>query len=46
MAFRPEASKENRDPLSPGPGDVKMYCPGVGIVVDDVISIVEVKTGQ
>lgn len=32
--------------LDPGPGDLKIYCPGVGIVVDDVISLIEINRGK
>jgi len=32
--------------LSPGPGDIKIYCPHVGIVLDNVISIVETNRAR
>jgi hypothetical protein len=31
------------DALSPGPGDPKQYAPGVGLIVDEVIEVVEIQ---
>jgi hypothetical protein len=37
------ATKET-SPLDPGIGGIKLYCPGVGLVMDEVLELVEIDT--
>lgn len=37
------ASIRDTSALDPGPGDVKVYCPGIGVVIDAELEIVEVS---
>jgi hypothetical protein len=42
--FRGCVAVEDSDALSPSPGDLKVYCPNVGLVIDETLELVEVGT--